>query len=33
VRASAEQRQAWLADYAERLGSIHNESPIAVGEY
>lgn len=33
VRATPEQRQAWLADYAERLQSVHNEAPIAAGEY
>jgi NAD(P)H dehydrogenase (quinone) len=33
VRATPEQRQAWLADYTERLRAIHAEAPIVVGEY
>lgn len=33
VRADDAQRQAWLAEYAQRLHSIAAESPIAVGEY
>lgn len=33
VRATPEQRQAWLADYAERLQSIEAEPAIAVGQY
>lgn len=33
VRASEEQRTAWLADYAERLRAIQLEAPVAVGQY
>ncbi len=33
VRVSQEEREAWLAQWAERLGQIEQESPIAVGRY
>lgn len=33
VRASFEQREAWLTAYARRLYAIAEESPIKVGEY
>jgi NAD(P)H dehydrogenase (quinone) len=33
VRAEPGQRQAWLAEHAERLRAIHDEAPIVVGEY
>lgn len=33
VRASGEQREKWLAQYAERLRSIQNEAPVVVGGY
>lgn len=33
VRATPEQRQGWLDDYAERLTSIGQEAPIVVGQY
>ena len=33
VRVDAGQRQAWLAQYAERLKRIEAETPIVVGEY
>jgi NAD(P)H dehydrogenase (quinone) len=33
VRASQEQREEWLANYAQRLRSIDTETPIVVGRY
>jgi NAD(P)H dehydrogenase (quinone) len=33
VRVSAEERQAWLKNWAERLRAIESEEPIDVGEY
>jgi DHA1 family inner membrane transport protein len=33
VRVSQEEREAWLAQWAERLGQIEQESPIGVGRY
>ena len=33
VRVSQEEREAWLAQWAERLGQIEQESPIVVGRY
>lgn len=33
VRVADEQRQEWLAQYAERLRGIADEAPIAVGAY
>ena len=33
VRAEAEQREAWLQVWAERLRSIESEQPISVGRY
>jgi NAD(P)H dehydrogenase (quinone) len=33
VRASDEQREHWLAEYANRLGAIASEAPIEVGTY
>jgi NAD(P)H dehydrogenase (quinone) len=33
VRASQEQREDWLANYAQRLRSIETELPIVVGNY
>ncbi len=33
VRVSAEERQAWLNNWAERLRAVESERPVEVGEY
>ena len=33
VRAEPGQLRTWLANYAQRLQSIHTEAPVAVGQY